>query len=106
MYTAVITDSNITQSELAHRLIKRLYGLTNKKKAMTQIGKKYSRKEMFREGEGQEEQEVSRNARLQDHHYISSSRNSPVSLFDFVLSSPNDPAKRVGNHVFVSLVHA
>ncbi len=47
MYTAVITDSNITQSELAHRLIKRLYGLTNKKNAMTQVGKKYSRKEMF-----------------------------------------------------------
>jgi len=106
MQSLDFTDSDITQSELAHRLIKRLYGLTNKKNAMTQIGKKYSRKEMFREGEGQEEQEASTNARLQDHHYISSSRNSPVSLFDFVLSSPNDPAKKVGNHVFVSLARA
>ena len=93
----------MTQSELAHRLIKRLYGLTNKKNAMTQIGKKYARKEMFREGEGREEQEASTNAQLQDHHYISSSRNSPVSLFSFVLS--NDPAKKVGNHVFVPLAH-
>ncbi len=90
----------MTQSELAHRLIKRLYGLTNKKDAMIQIGKKYARKEMFREGEGQEEQEASTNARLEDHHYISSSRNSPVSLFDFVQSTPNDPAKKVGNDVF------
>ena len=69
---------------------------------MAQIGKKYARKEMFREREGQEEQEVSTNAQLQDHHYISSSQNLPVSLFNFVLSSPNDPAKKVGNHVFVS----
>jgi len=53
---------------------------------------------MFREGEGQEEQEASTNARLQEHHYISSSWNSPVSLFVFVLSSPNDPAKKVGNN--------
>ena len=92
------------QSELAHRLIKRLYGLTNKKNAMTQIGRKYVRREVFRDGEDQEEQEASTNARLQDHHYISSSRNTPVPLFDFVLSSPNDPAKKVCNHVFVSLV--
>ena len=95
----------MTQSELAHRLIKRLYGLTNKKNAIIQIGKKYARKEMFREGEGREEQEASTNTQLQDHHYISSSRNSPVSLFSFVRSSPNDPAKKVGSHVFVSLAH-
>lgn len=72
---------------------------------MTQIGKKYARKEMFREGEGQEEQEASTNTRVQDHHYISLSRNSPVSLFEFALTSPNDPAKKVGDHVFVSLAH-
>ena len=67
---------------------------------MTQIGRKYVRKEVFRDGE---DQEASTNARLQDHHYISSSRNTPVPLFDFVLSSPNDTAKKVCNHVFVSL---
>jgi len=33
------------QGELAHRLIKRLYGLTNKKDPMKQIGKKYNRHE-------------------------------------------------------------
>ena len=99
-----LTDSDLTiQSELAHRLIKRLYGLTNKKNAMTQIGRKYVQKEVFRDGEDQEEQEASTNAWLQDHHYISSSQNMPVPLFDFVLSSPNDPAKKVCNHVFVSL---
>jgi hypothetical protein len=106
MHAVVGSDSDLTtQSELAHRLIKRLYGLTNKKNAMTQIGKKYVRKEVFRDGEDhwQEEQEASTNARLQDHHYISSSRNTPVHLFDFLLSSPNDPAKKVCNHVFDSL---
>ncbi len=66
---------------------------------MTQIGKKYVWKEMFRDDAGEEEQEAFANARLQDHHYISSSRNMPVPLFNFVLSSPNDPAKKVCNHV-------
>jgi hypothetical protein len=36
------------QGELAHRLIKRLYGLTNKKDPMKQIGKKYNRHEALR----------------------------------------------------------
>jgi hypothetical protein len=33
----------LLQGELAHRLVKRLYGLTNKKDAMAQISKKYTR---------------------------------------------------------------
>jgi hypothetical protein len=104
MQSPGLTDSDLTtQSELAHRLIKRLYGLTNKKHAMTQVGKKYVRKEVLRDGEDQEDQEASTNARLQDHHYISSSRNTPVPLFDFVQSNPKDPGKKVCNHVFVSL---
>jgi hypothetical protein len=36
------------QGELAHRLIKRFYGLTNKMDPMNQIGKKYNRHEALR----------------------------------------------------------
>jgi hypothetical protein len=48
----------LLQGELAHRLVKRLYGLTNKKDAIRQIGKKYSRQEAFRVAEKQEEKEA------------------------------------------------
>ncbi len=82
------------QGELAHRLIKRLYDLTNKKNALAQIGKKYSRKEALHSEERQEVQEATTGARLDNHHYISPSRNTPVGLFEFVQSNPGDPAKK------------
>ena len=36
----------VLQGELAHRLVKRLYGLTNKRNAPKQIAKRYHRMEM------------------------------------------------------------
>ncbi|KAL1711754.1 hypothetical protein EV715DRAFT_297737, partial [Schizophyllum commune] len=49
------TDSYITQtSELAHRVVKRLYELTNKKEAMQQVADKNARSEFFHEMEKHE----------------------------------------------------
>ncbi len=88
------------KGELAHQLVKRLYRLTNKKDAMLQIGKKYSRLQALRNAECQEEQEASSKLRLKDHHIISESRNTPVSLFEFVQSQSNDPAIKVHSILF------
>jgi len=79
-------------------VIKRLYGLTNKKDAIKQIAKKYCRQESFRqqEYEQQEEADAAQNGKLEDHHIISPSRNYPVALFPFLQVSSEDPAKKVG----------
>jgi len=92
--------SHSWQGELAHRLIKSLYGLTNKKDAMKQIGKKYNRQEALRPSQNSselEKQEVKEAATrsLENHHIISESRNLPVSLFSFVQTNCNDPATKV-----------
>ncbi|KAF8162145.1 hypothetical protein BJ912DRAFT_1049701 [Pholiota molesta] len=71
--------------ELAHRLVKRLYGLTNKKNAIQQIGKKYSRKQALHLLEQYEMSEASK-GRLEDHHIISTSRNTPIDIYQFVLA--------------------
>ncbi|KAF8175172.1 hypothetical protein BJ912DRAFT_826532, partial [Pholiota molesta] len=88
------TDSYSTQlGELAHRLVKRLYGLTNKKNAIQQIGKKYSRKQALQPIEQYEMSEASK-GRLEDHHIISTSRNTPIDIYQFVLANSKDPAKK------------
>ncbi|KAF8951473.1 hypothetical protein BDZ97DRAFT_1684491 [Flammula alnicola] len=87
------TDSYSTQlGELAHRLVKRLYGLTNKKDAIKQISKKYTRQRVFRQAEKQEEKEADQPERLSEHHVISHSRNSPLNVLAFV--QDGDPAKK------------
>lgn len=85
------------EGELAHRFIKRLYGLTNKKNAMAQIAKKYSRHQALRCAERQEEQEASSMIRFKDHHIISKSQNTPLPLFEFVQTNSHDPAIKVFN---------
>ncbi|KAF9551238.1 hypothetical protein CPC08DRAFT_768761 [Agrocybe pediades] len=87
------TDSYSTQlGELAHRLIKALYGLTNKKNAMKQIGNKYNRQRALNSTERREEEEAGLHGRLEDHHTISKSRNERVNVYSFV--DPDDPAKK------------
>jgi hypothetical protein len=81
------------KGELAHRVVKRLYGLTNKRNAIAQIGKKYTRQQIFREAEKKEEKEANQSERLGEHHIISRSRNAPVNIFTFV--QDGDPAKKV-----------
>jgi len=86
------------QGELAHRLIKRLYGLTNKKDSMKQIRKKYNRHEALRpSADSSEVREVKEadSKSLADHHVISTSRNSPISLFNLVHTNSTDPAMKV-----------
>ena len=61
---------------------------------MQQIGAKYSRKEALHPAERQEIQEASNDC-LKDHHQISSSRNTPINIYSFLLVNPGDPAKKV-----------
>lgn len=82
------------QGELAHRLVKRLYGLTNKRNAIQQIGKKYSRHQALRSIEKQEAKEADQAGCLKDHHIISQSKNVPLNLLAFVQGA-KDPAKIV-----------
>lgn len=77
--------------------MKRLYGLTNKKNAIQQISKKYSRQQALRHVEEQEEKETNQDVsvdRLGDHHIISHSRNERLDLFLFSQNN-GDPAKKV-----------
>ena len=82
------------QGELAHRLVKQLYSLTNKKNAIQQIGKKYTWQQAFRSAEQQEEQEADKAGNLSDHHIISHSKNAPLNLLSFAQTN-GDPAKKV-----------
>ena len=75
--------------------MKALYGLTNKKEAMVQISKKYSRQQALRSAERHEEIEASSKGRFEDHHIISESRNFPVQLFEFVQTNASNPATKV-----------
>ena len=74
--------------------MKRLYGLTNKKNAVQQIGAKYSRKEALHPAERQEIQDASKHS-LEEHRQISNSRNTPINIYSFLLVNPGDPAKKV-----------
>jgi hypothetical protein len=82
------------QGELAHRLVKQLYSLTNKKNAIQQIGKKYTRQQAFLSAERQEEKEADRVSYLSDHHVISHTKNAPLNLLSFAQTN-GDPAKKV-----------
>jgi len=70
-----------------------MYSLTNKKGAMEQIGKKYICKEALRTRTHENEETIQ--ASLEDHHSISESRNTPISIFNFVQTNPQDSAKSV-----------
>jgi hypothetical protein len=74
--------------------VKRLYGLTNKKDAIQQIGKKYTRQQAFCSAERQEEKEADKAGRLSDHYVISRSKNAPLNLLSFAQTN-GDPAKKV-----------
>ncbi|KAF8872006.1 hypothetical protein BD779DRAFT_1613865 [Infundibulicybe gibba] len=93
------TDSFSTQlGELSHRLVKRLYGLTNKRDATKQIGKRYRRLQKARVAWSQrlqlhaDEEEASRRSNPQLHHHITQSKNHPIDLLQFVKQNAGDPA--------------
>jgi hypothetical protein len=79
--------------------VKRLYSLTNKKDAIQQIGKKYTRQQAFRSAERQEEKEVDKTARLSDRYVISHTKNAPFNLLSFAQTN-GDPAKKVWSQSF------
>ena len=88
---------HILQGELAHRVVKRLYTLTNRRDATKQIAKHYRREEGIRRepldmSDGNQNQ-VEIPSEL--HHHISASKNHPLPLATFVLENPGDPAKEV-----------
>lgn len=88
---------HILQGELAHRVVKRLYALTNRRDATKQIVKHYRREEGIRHetfdtSDGKQNQEE---IPAELHHHISASKNHPLSIATFILENPGDPAKEV-----------
>ena len=96
-------ELNILQGELAHRLVKRLYGLTNKKDAPEQIARRYRRAHHFGASEPRDTSQPDKHTSARDddmddspelHHTITNSRNNPVQLASFS-SNTQDPATKV-----------
>ena len=90
------------QGEFAHRIVKRLFALTNKKDAVTQIATKYRREARSSEAKAsrvdhQLDVEDSEVVAPELHHHISHSRNSPLKLRNFLRCNPEDPAKKVSS---------
>lgn len=105
------------QGELAHRLVKRLYGRTNKNQAIRQIAKQERRMTRLRRARnaaiaphnkkhshhvGFSDNDPLSYTGLDLHHHMSDSKNYPQHLLSFVREPPNDPAKLVG--IFVQFL--
>ena len=101
------------QGELAHRLVKRLYGLTNKRNAPKQIAKRYRRMERAREAMRRHRIQVKHQHQLLSdllpskdlsddpdlRYYVSSSQNDVVPLYTMLHRSgaSDDPALKVSH---------
>lgn len=91
------------QGEQAHRLVKQLYGTTNKREATKQIGhhvQRLERAKLAADRQRQcEAQTISDNddigSDLGAHYQISKSRKDPVSLSSYVHANHGDPAFNV-----------
>jgi hypothetical protein len=95
------------QGELAHKTVKRLYGLTNKRKAENQIAKRYQRLERARlalhrkllhgptkqKTTNQEDNQPDGDSELR--YYISPSKNQPWDIFGTLRNNRGDPAYHV-----------
>ena len=90
---------------MAHRLVKQLYGLTNKKNAPEQIARRYRRAYHFDVLEpcdpSQPKEHLPRRDDEDDssefHHTIMASRNNPIELASFSDTNTKDPAAKVGS---------
>jgi len=84
---------------MAHHNIKKLYGTTNKRGAMKQVGQKYGHLAQLAALCNAEKQELSDATKspvsLNAHYIICPSRNMPYDLFSFVQQTPKDPTKKV-----------
>lgn len=95
------------QGELAHKIVKRLYGLTNKRHAATQIAKRYRR--LQHASSAFDRMQLHKRARKkvtknQDdlaegdsdlRYYISPSKRCPVDIFRTIRENRGDPAYHV-----------
>ncbi|KAG2051670.1 hypothetical protein BDR06DRAFT_983445 [Suillus hirtellus] len=98
------TDSFTTQiGELAHRILKAFYPLTSKLDTPAQLAKHKRRRRMLRRvreaaNDTLSSDQIPANSPTplcpQDHYFIASSRNNPVSLFAFLQKHDNDPATK------------
>lgn len=94
----------INQGELAHRVVKALYGLTNKKDATKQIAKRYrrlTRARHFRDSRGihtkrRAQQAKFVNSDVRVHHLISASKNRSRDVGTYLKDhTADDPALKV-----------
>jgi len=90
----------VSQGEFAHRVVKRLFALTNKKDAVTQIATKYRREARSSDARAARvdrklELEQSEIVAPELHHHISGSRNTSLKIRKFLHDNPEDPAKKV-----------
>ena len=51
--------------------------------------------QVFKLPEEQHEIDDANKGSLEAHHHISKSRNNPLNVYTFVLTNPDDPAKKV-----------
>ena len=94
---------NLLQGELAHRLVKQLYGLTNKKDAVEQITQHYCQVHHFNGSEPtssfQSTEPTSQDNGSDNppelHHKITNSCNNPLELAQFSSHHTQDPAAKV-----------
>jgi len=93
------------QGELAHRLVKRLYRLTNKRSATGQIGNRvrreekarlaFQRKQLRKKKNNEKVDEGTANIDLADRYHVSRSKNDRVDLYNFIQHNERDPAIQV-----------
>ena len=108
------------QGELAHKIVKRLYGSTNKRNAEHQIAKRYRRLERARlaldrkrlhshtkqKTTNQEDNQPDGDSELR--YYVSPSKNCPQDIFGTLRNNRGDPAYHVHfpNNAFVTILTA
>ena len=89
------------QGELAYRLVKRLYGRTNKRDATKQIGWHVIQVECAqlaadRQTINKQSQTTSVNDNidqdLEKHYQISKTWKDPLNIYDYIYANPGDPA--------------
>jgi len=83
-------------------VVKRLFALTNKKDAVTQIATKYRREARSSDARAvrvdrELELEQSEIVAPELHYHISGSRNTPLKIRKFLRDNPEDPAKKVSS---------
>jgi hypothetical protein len=84
------------QGELAHRLVKQLYGRTNKRDTTKQIGKRVRRLEQAQVATERLKIKTGMNdnieINLDTRYQVSNARNDPVDIYAYVYANKGDPA--------------